>query len=64
MGMQIKKISAQEMSEVLMAATPAQLAELREISKTFDVPMHKVCAELLTLINARFPMPKFVFSRN
>lgn len=58
------KYSAQELIDVLLAATPAQLAEVRSISETFDIPMDEVCVEILKLINTRFPMPEFVFSRN
>jgi hypothetical protein len=58
------KISTQDLNEVLRASTPGQLAELHDISETLNVPLEKVCTELLKLINARFPMPDAVFSKN
>jgi hypothetical protein len=58
------KISQAELDEVMHAATPAQIAELTDISKTFKVPMREICAHLLKLINTRFPTPSFLFSKN
>ena len=58
------KYSAQQLNEVLLAATPDQLAELRAISEVFDISMAEVCVEVLKLINAKFPMPDYAFSNN
>src|ERR1700693_6353650 len=58
------KYSPQELNEVLLAATPDQLAELRAISEVFDISMDEVCTEVLKLINAKFPISNFVFSTN
>jgi hypothetical protein len=58
------KYSTQELNEVLLAATPAQLAELKAISEVFNISMSEVCGEVLKLINAKFPLPEFVFSKN
>jgi hypothetical protein len=58
------KYSTQQLNEVLLAATPDQLAELRAISEVFDISMDEVCSEVLKLINAKFPMPNFVFSNS
>jgi hypothetical protein len=52
------------LNEVLMAATPDQLAELRAISEVFEISMDEVCGEVLKLINAKFPVPDFDFSNN
>jgi isopenicillin N synthase-like dioxygenase len=52
------------LNEVLLAATPDQLAELRAISEVFEISMDEVCIEVLKLINAKFPMPDFAFSNN
>ena len=52
------------MNEVLLAATPDQLAELRAISEVFEISMDEVCIEVLRLINAKFPMPDFAFSNS
>ena len=58
------KFSPQQLNEVLMAATPDQLAELRAISEVFEISMDEVCGEVLKLINAKFPVPDFAFSNN
>jgi len=58
------KYSTQELKEVLLAATPSQLAELKAISEVFNISMDEVCGEVLKLINAKFPLPEFVFSKN
>jgi hypothetical protein len=58
------KYSTQELNEVLLAATPGQLAELKAISEVFNISMNEVCCEVLKLINAKFPLPDFVFSKN
>ena len=58
------KFSPQQLNEVLMAATPDQLAELRAISEVFEISMDEVCSEVLKLINAKFPVPEFDFSNN
>lgn len=58
------KYSPQQLNEVLLAATPDQLAELRAISEVFEISMDEVCIEVLKLINAKFPMPDFAFSNN
>ena len=58
------KYSTQELNEVLLAATPNQLAELKAISEVFNISMHEVCNEVLKLINAKFPLPEIVFSNN
>jgi hypothetical protein len=58
------KYSNQQLNEVLLAATPDQLAELRAISEVFDISMDEVCTEVLKLINAKFPMPDFAFSNS
>jgi hypothetical protein len=58
------KYSHQQLNQVLLAATPDQLAELRAISEVFDISMDEVCSEVLKLINAKFPIPSFVFSTN
>ena len=58
------KYSTQELNEVLLAATPNQLAELKAISEVFDISMEDVCTEVLKLINSKFPVPEIVFSRN
>ena len=58
------KYSAQELNEVLLAATPGQLAELKAISEVFNISMNEVCSEVLKLIDAKFPLPEFVFSKN
>jgi hypothetical protein len=58
------KYSIQELNEVLLAATPTQLAELKAISEVFNISMNEVCGEVLKLINAKFPLPEFVFSKN
>jgi hypothetical protein len=58
------KYSDQQLNEVLLAATPDQLAELRAISEVFDISMDEVCTEVLKLINAKFPLSSFVFSNN
>jgi hypothetical protein len=58
------KYSNQELNEVLLAATPNQLAELKAISEVFNISMHEVCGEVLKLINAKFPLPDIVFSNN
>ncbi|MBV9673113.1 MAG: hypothetical protein JO076_09865 [Verrucomicrobia bacterium] len=58
------KYSVQELREVLSLATPEQVAELRAISEVFNIPLDEVCAELLTLIDTHYPMPKFQFSVN
>jgi hypothetical protein len=58
------KYSTQELNEVLLAATPSQLAELKAISEVFNISMDEVCGEVLKLINAKFPLPGFVFSKN
>jgi hypothetical protein len=58
------KYSTQELNEVLLAATPTQLAELKAISEVFNISMNEVCGEVLKLINAKFPLPDFVFSKN
>jgi hypothetical protein len=58
------KYSNQQLNEVLLAATPDQLAELRAISEVFDISMDEVCTEVLKLINAKFPMPDFFFSKS
>jgi hypothetical protein len=58
------KYSTQELNEVLLAATPSQLAELKAISEIFDIPINEVCGEVLKLINAKFPLPDFNFSKN
>jgi hypothetical protein len=58
------KFSPQQLNEVLLAATPDQLAELRAISEVFEISMDEVCSEVLKLINAKFPMPDFSFSNN
>jgi hypothetical protein len=58
------KYSIQELNEVLLAATPNQLAELKAISEVFNISMHEVCGEVLKLINAKFPLPEIVFSKN
>ena len=39
-----------ELKEVLLAATPDQLAELHAISEVFDISMDEVCTEVLKLI--------------
>ena len=58
------KYSNQQLKEVLLAATPDQLAELHAISEVFDISMDEVCTEVLKLINAKFPMPNFSFSNS
>ena len=58
------KYSTQELNEVLLAATPNQLAELKAISEVFGISMHEVCTEVLKLINSKFPVPEIVFSKN
>ena len=58
------KYSNQQLNEVLLAATPDQLAELRVISEVFDISMDEVCTEVLKLISAKFPLSNFVFSNN
>jgi hypothetical protein len=58
------KYSDQQLNEVLLAATPDQLAELRAISEVFDISMDEVCTEVLKLINAKFPLSNCVFSNN
>ena len=58
------KYSHQQLNEVLLAATPDQLAELRAISEVFDISMDEVCSEVLKLINAKFPLSDFAFSTN
>ena len=58
------KYSDRQLNEVLLAATPDQLAELRAISEVFDISMDEVCTEVLKLINAKFPVSNFVFSTN
>jgi isopenicillin N synthase-like dioxygenase len=58
------KYSPQQLNEVLLAATPDQLAELRAISEVFEISMDEVCIEVLKLINAKFPMPDFAFSNS
>jgi hypothetical protein len=58
------KYSTQELNEVLLAATPSQLAELKAISEIFDISINEVCDEVLKLINAKFPLPDYVFSKN
>ena len=58
------KYSNQQLKEVLLAATPDQLAELHAISEVFDISMDEVCSEALKLINAKFPMPNFAFSNS
>jgi hypothetical protein len=58
------KYSNQQLNEVLLAATPDQLAELRAISEVFDISMDEVCTEVLKLINAKFPVSNFVFSNS
>ena len=37
------KYSPQQLNEVLLAATPDQLAELHAISEVFDISMDEVC---------------------
>lgn len=58
------KYSVQELREVLSLATPEQVAELHAISEIFNITLDEVCAELLTLIDTHYPMPKFRFSVN
>jgi hypothetical protein len=58
------KYSNHQLKEVLLAATPDQLAELHAISEVFDISMDEVCTEVLKLINAKFPMPSFAFSNS
>jgi hypothetical protein len=58
------KYSSQELNEVLLAATPNQLAELKAISEVFDISIDEVCSEVLKLINTKFPLPEIVFSKN
>ena len=58
------KFSPQQLNEVLMAATPDQLAEMRAISEVFEISLDEVCSEVLKLINAKFPLPDFDFSNN
>ncbi len=58
------KYSHQQLNEVLLAATPDQLAELRAISEVFDISMDEVCTEVLKLINVKFPLSDFAFSTN
>ena len=58
------KYSHQQLNEVLLAATPDQLAELRAISEVFDISMDEVCSEVLKLINVKFPLSGFAFSTN
>jgi isopenicillin N synthase-like dioxygenase len=58
------KYSDRQLNEVLLAATPDQLAELRAISEVFDISMDEVCTEVLKLINAKFPLSNVAFSTN
>jgi Tfp pilus assembly PilM family ATPase len=59
-----KKYSTRQLNEILLTATPEQLAELRHISLKFDLSMDEVCAQVLKLIDLTFPYPQFVFSDN
>src|ERR1700729_1396311 len=58
------KYSNQQLNEVLLAATPDQLAELHAISEVFDISLDEVCSEVLKLINAKLPRPHFTYSNS
>jgi isopenicillin N synthase-like dioxygenase len=59
-----EKYSSDQLNQILLTATPEQLAELRHISLKYDLSMDEVCSEILKLIDIKFPHPTYDFSEN
>ena len=56
--------SPQEVKNLLLAVTPEQMAEIGLIVQERHISLNQACVEILSFIDAWFPLPTFPFSNN